>query len=172
LPATAQAKATLAQANANLKTAEAELATAKANLKSAQDAETLAENVAREQHRLASEKAAQANGYHVAGNQVLDSHNQVVNGWRVVNGQMVDAYGNVIKVATNNTGLKPTANTATVTPVATTMSRVARKAAAGQQLPQTGDATDQSRGMFLLGLTAVFSLLGFAGYRRGKHAQD
>jgi LPXTG-motif cell wall-anchored protein len=82
-----------------LENAKSELATAQSNLKAAQVAETLAENVAREQHRLIDETVAKENNYRIVNDQVVDKSGNPVKNWTVVNGKMVDPYGIMITVA-------------------------------------------------------------------------
>ncbi|MFT8691733.1 LPXTG cell wall anchor domain-containing protein, partial [Liquorilactobacillus satsumensis] len=110
---TAKAQNILNQANTNLANAKAELATAQTNLKAAQDAETLAENVVREQHRLADETVAKENNYKVVDNKVVDNNGNPVENWKVVNGKIADPYGNTITASETSAdnSVKAPANT-------------------------------------------------------------
>jgi LPXTG-motif cell wall-anchored protein len=182
--ATAKAQSILDQANANLTNAKSELATAQTNLKAAQDAETLAENVAREQHYLADETIAKENDYRIVDNKVVDKNGTPVENWTVVNSEMVDPYGNTItvsKISVDNSAKAPTNSnydnytTKKITNSAVTGKHFATKTGKhfvnslnmSATLPQTGEADNSEItviGFLMMSIVGAFGL----GIKRKK----
>jgi hypothetical protein len=163
----ATAKNKLAEATASLTAAQQQLKTAKSVLKAAQDAETLADNVTRQQHQLESKADALKHGYHINGQQVLDQNGHPVSGWSVVNGQMVDPYGNIIKIAQTQT----TPRTKTAAPVTKPLAAKASVNSNGRHsFPQTGENQVITAWMMLLGFAmTALSMLGFESHRKYRH---
>ncbi|EPC67358.1 hypothetical protein Lpl14_00520 [Lacticaseibacillus paracasei subsp. tolerans Lpl14] len=157
---TTKAEVALAAANANLADAQAHLEASKQALKIAQVAESLAENVSRQQHRLDSEAKAKVDGYRIVGGRVVDYGGKPVAGWTVINGQMVDMYGNVIARVATKASVKKTSFNNDVS-VDSRMTRLHGTAS----LPQAGE--QRTSGLSVFGLVVV-AILGMFGYSQRK----
>ncbi|KRN43660.1 lpxtg-motif cell wall anchor domain protein [Limosilactobacillus ingluviei] len=167
------AKDELADAESFLKAAQAHQADVQASLdaaKAAQEAllqkEALQKELAEQQAKLAAQKEAQANGYQVQGDKVVDSEGKPVAGWKVAdNGMLLAPNGAVVAPAkADKQNVTSTQQTALKTP----QTRAEYKAQQTQanKLPQTGN--EEAAALGLLGLAG--SLMAMVGLNKKRKA--
>lgn len=200
-------KTTAAATQANLTTAQQKvteavkaqsdaqeaLTQAKNELSALQQKEALAKQIAEQQAKLAAEKEAKDNGYHVENNNVVDSKGNNVQGWTVKNGQMIDPNNEVIEqaasettnISVNNKGevkpqvladtksngdvrkqTKKTVAAVATTPVNQTREQYKQQLKSNNQLPQTGN--DSNTILSLAGV-AMVTMLGLFGIKKREY---
>ena len=179
-----KAQQALAEAKNNEDAAKEVLDQAQQALTELRKKEALAKQVAEEQAKLAAEKEAKDNGYHIENNQVVDAKGNSVNGWTVKGNQIVsptnatvdpavsvttnvnvDSKGQVqpqTRVTTN--GVKTVAATESANPVATTTvqtrEQYKQQLKSNNQLPQTGNNDSAILSLAGVALAAMLSLFG------------
>lgn len=179
-----KAQQALAEAKNNEDAAKEVLDQAQQALTELRQKEALAKQVAEEQAKLAAEKEAKDNGYHIENNQVVDAKGNSVNGWTVKGNQIVsptnatvdpavsvttnvnvDSKGQVqpqTRVTTN--GVKTVAATESANPVATTTvqtrEQYKQQLKSNNQLPQTGNNDSAILSLAGVALAAMLSLFG------------
>ena len=179
-----KAQQALAEAKNNEATAKEALNQAQQELVKLQQKEALAKQVAEEQAKLAAEKEAKDNGYHIENNQVVDAKGNSVNGWTVKGNQIVSPTNATVDSAVSETtnvnvdskgqvqpqtsvttnGVKTVAATESANPVSTTTvqtrEQYKQQLKSNNQLPQTGNNDSAVLSLAGVALAAMLSLFG------------
>lgn len=146
--------------------------------------EALAKQVAEEQAKLAAEKEAKDNGYHIENNQVIDAKGNGVNGWTVKGNQIVSPTNTTVDPAVSVTtnvsvdskgqvqpqtsvtanSVKTVVATESANPVSTaaeqTREQYKQQLKSNNQLPQTGNNDSAVLSLAGVALAAMLSLFG------------
>ncbi|MCT3188931.1 SEC10/PgrA surface exclusion domain-containing protein [Limosilactobacillus reuteri] len=179
-----KAQQVLAEAKNNEDAAKEALDQAQQALTELRQKEALAKQVAEEQAKLAAEKEAKDNGYHIENNQVVDAKGNSVNGWTVKGNQIVSptnatvdpAVSVTTNVSVNSKGqvqpqtsvttndVKTVVATESANPVSTTTvqtrEQYKQQLKSNNQLPQTGNNDSAILSLAGVALAAMLSLFG------------
>lgn len=170
--ALADAKAKLDADTAALTKAQADAKIADANLDAAQklvdqDQAALGQatahyNALKAIQQQKNKEEARNNDYHISGNHVVNQNGRVVPGWTYMGSQLVDPYGNVVPQAAT-----PASQTVVATKVST-VSGNRQAASSDKNLPQTGDAKDETVAAAGIGLSTLAAMFGLAGLKKRR----
>ena len=179
-----KAQQVLAEAKNNEDAAKEALNQAQQALTELRQKEALAKQVAEEQAKLAAEKEAKDNGYHIENNQVVDAKGNGVNGWTVKGNQIVSPTNATVDPAVSVTtnvsvdskgqvqpqtsvtanSVKTVVATESANPVSTaaeqTREQYKQQLKSNNQLPQTGNNDSAVLSLAGVALAAMLSLFG------------
>lgn len=179
-----KAQQALAEAKNNEAAAKEALNQAQQALAELQQKEALTKQVAEEQAKLAAEKEANDNGYHIENNQVVDAKGSSVEGWTVKGNQIVSPTNATVDSAVSGTtnvnvdskgqvqpqtsvttnGAKTVAATESASPVSIasvqTREQYKQQLKSNNQLPQTGNNNNAILSLTGVALAAMLSLFG------------